>query len=304
MHDPRIQLKNRWMALLLAWLIPGAGHFYQGRMFKGAIYSVCILGLFLSGLAMADWSTINPPPVGREFTSNKVLLLKYTAQSGVGLPAIYGLLQSSRFYSEDNRDLIRQIDTTQSASFEGFYLGQKPDDVWADYRSAFEARRPPVETLPDNDPNRIPAQGTITLTPQRNEFGNSIAANLTGTIDDQKFDGPIGTAMLAPAIRSDSRRIVLVNTKLGGGHGAGTLVASIPRPVLHHVCSPLRAGEEHLLHGRFGNYLELWAVCTWLAGLLNYLAMWDAFDGPAYGYGDEKPSDEPKPGTDPIPTVS
>jgi hypothetical protein len=35
-------------------------------------------------------------------------------------------------------------------------------------------------------------------------------------------------------------------------------------------------------------------VFTWVAGLLNLLAIWDAADGPAYAYGDEKPDDEKK----------
>jgi hypothetical protein len=36
-------------------------------------------------------------------------------------------------------------------------------------------------------------------------------------------------------------------------------------------------------------------VYTWIAALLNVLVMWDAFEGPAYGYGDEKPEDEADP---------
>jgi hypothetical protein len=34
---------------------------------------------------------------------------------------------------------------------------------------------------------------------------------------------------------------------------------------------------------------ELALVFTWIAGLLNILAVWDALEGPAYGYGDEEP---------------
>ena len=34
---------------------------------------------------------------------------------------------------------------------------------------------------------------------------------------------------------------------------------------------------------------------TWIAGLLNLMAIWDAYDGPAYGYGDEEPEDEEDP---------
>ena len=48
---PAVDLKNPWLAALLAWLLPGAGHFYQGRFGKGVLYATCILGLFFSGLA-------------------------------------------------------------------------------------------------------------------------------------------------------------------------------------------------------------------------------------------------------------
>ena len=38
----RIDLRNRPLAALLAWLVPGAGHFYQGRHAKGVLFLVCI----------------------------------------------------------------------------------------------------------------------------------------------------------------------------------------------------------------------------------------------------------------------
>ncbi|MEK6234621.1 MAG: hypothetical protein N2C14_07900 [Planctomycetales bacterium] len=59
-QDERIEihLKNPVAAFLLAWLIPGAGHFYQGRVFKGAIFSLCILGTFLTGVLLGGDSEI------------------------------------------------------------------------------------------------------------------------------------------------------------------------------------------------------------------------------------------------------
>ena len=48
--EPPMPLKDPLVAGILAWLIPGAGHFYQGRWAKGILYLVCILGLFLWGL--------------------------------------------------------------------------------------------------------------------------------------------------------------------------------------------------------------------------------------------------------------
>ena len=45
-----IQLKDPLVAGVLAWLVPGLGHFYQGRNAKGALFAICILGTFLYGL--------------------------------------------------------------------------------------------------------------------------------------------------------------------------------------------------------------------------------------------------------------
>ena len=41
------------------------------------------------------------------------------------------------------------------------------------------------------------------------------------------------------------------------------------------------------MHSRLSQKFDIACVFTWIAGLLNIMAVWDAFDGPAYGYGDE-----------------
>ena len=35
MQNPKVNLKNRYVALILAWMVPGLGHVYQGRTGKG-----------------------------------------------------------------------------------------------------------------------------------------------------------------------------------------------------------------------------------------------------------------------------
>ena len=45
-----INLKDPVLAGFWAWLWPGAGHLYQGRYAKGALFMICILGTFFSGL--------------------------------------------------------------------------------------------------------------------------------------------------------------------------------------------------------------------------------------------------------------
>jgi TM2 domain-containing membrane protein YozV len=49
-----IQLRDPYLAAFLAWLIPGAGHFYQRRWGKGGLFMVCILGTFIAGLWMGE----------------------------------------------------------------------------------------------------------------------------------------------------------------------------------------------------------------------------------------------------------
>ena len=49
-NDQSIQLKDPLIAGVLAWLVPGLGHFYQGRNAKGVLFIVCILGTFIYGL--------------------------------------------------------------------------------------------------------------------------------------------------------------------------------------------------------------------------------------------------------------
>ena len=47
-----VDLRNPYLAALLAWLIPGAGHFYQRRRAKGALFCICVLSTFLFGLGL------------------------------------------------------------------------------------------------------------------------------------------------------------------------------------------------------------------------------------------------------------
>ena len=42
------------------------------------------------------------------------------------------------------------------------------------------------------------------------------------------------------------------------------------------------------LNGRLTKRFGMALVFTWIAGLLNILAIWDAVQGPAYGYDDEQ----------------
>ena len=53
-----VPLKNRKLAAVLAFLVPGLGHAYQGRWGKAILYFVCIYGLFFGGLALGEWKIL------------------------------------------------------------------------------------------------------------------------------------------------------------------------------------------------------------------------------------------------------
>lgn len=48
-----------FVALLMAWLIPGAGHVYVGRIWRGVIIFVTISSLFWAGMALGGIMTVD-----------------------------------------------------------------------------------------------------------------------------------------------------------------------------------------------------------------------------------------------------
>jgi hypothetical protein len=85
-----IDLKNPGWAALLAWLLPGAGHLYQGRTAKGLIFLVCILGTFLYGLYLGQGRTVFVYGPWRP----EMFRWPYLCQVGAGLPALPAVLQA------------------------------------------------------------------------------------------------------------------------------------------------------------------------------------------------------------------
>lgn len=83
-----IDLRDPSLAALFAWLIPGAGHFYQRRYAKGLLFLVCILGTYFFGLALGEGKVVYASwnQVDRRW--------QFPLQLGVGLPAAPALVQS------------------------------------------------------------------------------------------------------------------------------------------------------------------------------------------------------------------
>lgn len=83
-----IDLRDPYVAALLAWLWPGAGHLYQRRYLKAALFMACILTTYFFGLALgggkvvyASWNTVE-----RRW--------QFVATAPIGLPAAPALVQS------------------------------------------------------------------------------------------------------------------------------------------------------------------------------------------------------------------
>jgi hypothetical protein len=90
-HALEIELKEPWLAALLAWLVPGMGHLYQGRTGKGLLFFVCVLGTFLFGMWIGDGKVVYAST-----SSEQPWRWQYYCQLGVGLPVLPALVQKER----------------------------------------------------------------------------------------------------------------------------------------------------------------------------------------------------------------
>ena len=91
-----VDLRNRPLAAFLAWLIPGAGHFYQGRTTKGSIFFVCILSAWILGFALGGGHVVYASwqPGDKRW--------HYFLQAGVGAAALPALIQGQRMKENTN----------------------------------------------------------------------------------------------------------------------------------------------------------------------------------------------------------
>jgi len=85
--DCEINLKNRYLATVLAFLLPGAGHYYQGRFNKAYMFAACILGLFFLGLFLGQGRVVYAAWSPDEYR------IQFPAQLCVGIPAFPAAVQ-------------------------------------------------------------------------------------------------------------------------------------------------------------------------------------------------------------------
>jgi hypothetical protein len=87
--DQIIDLRNRPLAALLAWLVPGAGHFYQGRRAKAAIYFASIVLIWVLGFSLGGYHVVYASWQSGDKRWH------YFLQAGMGAAALPAIAQSN-----------------------------------------------------------------------------------------------------------------------------------------------------------------------------------------------------------------
>jgi hypothetical protein len=220
------------------------------------------LGLFVWGVKLGEGVVVYnlPENGGRRIT------LHYAAQFAAGLISYPALFQKSRLVSENNRP-VRELDRPLKAHFTGLLKAS------------------------DNDPAGGKLDGTVSFKPDKGEYGPETTGKFIGTLDGEpvelslggmfSLDRPIGAGFF----RGLECGVVEENQATPGR--GKMIVGSIPRSIIDGYGVPPDPKQLQELTGRLGKLHELALVFTWIAGLLNILAIWDCVQGPAYGFGDE-----------------
>lgn len=84
----RVELGNRYMAAFYAWLLPGAGHFYQRRYTKGLLFSLTILTTYFVGFWLGDGRVVYA-----SWKTNDVRW-QFVVQCMVGAPTFPAIIQA------------------------------------------------------------------------------------------------------------------------------------------------------------------------------------------------------------------
>ena len=277
MRDLRISFRSRELAAVLAFLLPGAGHFYQGRKIKAAIFSSGILTLFFGGMMLADWQPVYSEVVFTTRRDSSVqtdpaeaghgskFSLGYAAQVAVGLPALPALLQELRFTNDSG--VVNTLTTEIQSRFSGV---AKANGLSIPVTGELKLAPGPIGS----------AIGTFSgQTKNGTNFQIEVSGNVT--MGRELFGSPHRLFTL-----SGIREAQLEDQQIFELRG------SIDRSFLNWYQAPRDNSELDRLHNKLSHFFDIGALFTWIAGLLNVMAIWDAYDGPAYGYGDEDPDND------------
>lgn len=139
MDSIEIPLKDAGWAALIGWLVPGAGHFYQRRFTKGAIFSICILSTFFYGLWLGNGQVVYASWRPNDYR------WQFFCQIGVGLPASPAIVQNMKtrngrspyfpnraFMIAENGELLAEVKVGTEGAVETAYYSPPPGPIPTD----------------------------------------------------------------------------------------------------------------------------------------------------------------------------
>ncbi|MCA9072682.1 MAG: hypothetical protein KDA84_27355, partial [Planctomycetaceae bacterium] len=170
----------------------------------------------------------------------------------------------------------------------------------------------PAGGIADLDFKYHSVSGTIELEPVSTYLGPAVRGRFHGHVmnynpETKQFDlqgepidfqlnSVVGRFEIDRPIYADPDRALRIDAvddaSLERPQKIGELRGTIPRPITDWIAVPLEKERVGRLHFTLGKTYDLALVYTWVASLLNVLVLWDAYEGPAYGFGDEKPEDD------------
>ena len=207
MRDPRVSLKSPVVAGLLAFLLPGAGHWYQGRRFKATIFSACILTIFIWGMVLGNLQPVYSQ-VAHTARAASVQMEKgrptsqmtfgYYAQVLVGGPALPALIQQERFRADEG--VVDRLDSIIDSDFVGV-IRERGDGVNSVARTV---------------------KGNVLIEPANPSGSRVVQGKLTGIFDDgQEVQLDLGGEIrLGRAIFGSPRRNIVCSIMDPDGSGA------------------------------------------------------------------------------------
>jgi hypothetical protein len=242
---------------------------------------VCILSLFIWGMILGNWQPVysqlvyqtdgTSPQMEKKVPTTK-FSFGYAAQFFNGAMALPALIQESRLRNE-----LPSID----------HLGSEIQSDFIGFISDFSGRGDDLQIV----------TGAMIIAPVNPDGGETI----TGTLKANAADGKVveyglgGQIKLGREVFGSPRREIECHIVSEDGQELNigkSLRGTIGRSFLNWYQAPCDSQELDRLHGDLSRKFDIASVFTWIAGLLNVLAIWDAADGPAYGYGDEKSEDD------------
>lgn len=269
MAKHKVELRTPWMAALLAFLIPGLGHLYQGRFFKAILYFVCIMATFACGMRLGDFKVLYFDPDAKP--------MPYYCQLWAGLPALAALGQA----------YLRPTTDFEQNHLEGKLTGQITGKF----------------VVEDHEPSLF--SGTVTLTAVGNfpsQLTGEVSGELTGPKGKTSIQGQLLKVSLDQRVAPDAVRQfsgtfegtsspdkTAITGRLEGGFPRGwkeryaaPLLDADPNSPRGRVLSTKKPTDLEQAHADLGRYWDLGVLYTMVAGLLNVFAIFDAWEGPAY----------------------